>query len=257
MALTLADIIRKRLGTAEAPAATPDATQQTAQVLGAKMGKQVSPPTGPAQTNIAEQQTAQVGQQQLQQIAGEGQLKSEQQTQQGLEQQQSFDIARQEMDQKRTALAQQARQQMGRLEQEHQQALGQLDVNRQKSAVEQAGFLSRLSNDKYITALQSAAEKQRLTNGAAIKQKLMQDAFSDELSMMKDNTAFQRVLDSDQRTFEKHLAEMDINSALAILNANLSASSQAMMAQGFGNVVSAGIEGWAKYKEKHPDEGGE
>lgn len=245
MATTLADIIKRRLGTAEAPVPAADATQQQAQVLGAKAGKAAPVAEGVQQTNIGEQQQAQVNQQQLGQIAEEGRIKGAEQEQQGLEQKQSYALAGRELDQKRAQVQQSAQRNFSQIEKEHQMAGNSLDFEKQKALAEQAGFVARLNNEKYVTALQNVAERQRLDSAAAIKDKLVKDAFSDEMAATRNASSFSRILDEGEREWQQRLGEMDINTALQIMNTKLSEESQRMMWQGIGNIGGAAISNWA------------
>lgn len=251
MAETLQDIINKRLKQnpdAAALGAVPGQTEQIQQVMGAKTGKAPVQTSAPAASSLAEQQTVQQGQDQLGQIAQAGQIKAEQQQAQSAAQEQGFALDVQALNQKKDIFRQAAGRNMEQLAADHARSLESMDFAKQKSSAEQAGFLSRLANDKYIDALTTNATKARLDKDIDFRAKIQESAMNSEMVAMGNDYKFKALLDADERKFNEQLARMDISSAMKLLSSGLSQESQRQMYTGLGNMISTGTQAWAQHK---------
>jgi hypothetical protein len=253
MADNLMDTIKKRLSEQQ-PAqdlgiGTGAASQQ---LLQAKSGKAVAGTSGPAASSLGEQQAAQAGQQALGQVQKEGAIKGLQIQQQGEEQLQAADLNQQQLQQKTQAFRQEADRTFDGLMQERSLANKELDFNKRRAIDEQIGFLERLGNEKYITQLQQAGARARLDDALSFKTQLQKDYYSGMEDLIEKDIAFKSLLDAGDRDFNKKLASMDIDTAMAILSGNIQAANTGAIWSGAAGVVSGGIAAAEKFGEKKP-----
>lgn len=246
MANTLQDVIRKRLS--QTPnqgelGALPGQTQQIQGILGAKEGKAATANTGPGASNIQEQAALTQGQQQMKQIGNEGQVKAQQQDIQQDEQKQAFNIQEQDLGNRRQQFLNDSQQKLSGIYQQAQQAEKELNFDKQKAAVEQAGFYERMKNEKYVNQLQQEGEKARLNSDIGFKTSLMNNAMGNAVATLGDKLSYQTLFNASDRKFKEQLAAMDINQAAAILAANINQANQ----QAIFNGVDKMVEGGAKY----------
>lgn len=122
----------------------------------------------------------------------------------------------------------------------------QLSFAKQKSAVEQAGFLTRLSNKKYVDELQMAGRRQRLDNAAAFKSAVLENTFKEQEDLLRSDLSFRRALGADQREFTKYIASMTLDTALALATGQLQTQSQAGMYSGLSTLASTATDAYAK-----------
>jgi hypothetical protein len=122
----------------------------------------------------------------------------------------------------------------------------QLSFAKQKAATEQAGFLARLSSQRYVNELQMAGKRRRLDEANNFKNAAIESTFRDMEDLLQSDLQFRRALGADQRDFAKYMAGMDLDTALAV--ASGAAQSQATAAQfsGLSSVASAGSQAYAK-----------
>lgn len=252
MADSLMDVIKKRIA---APTGPQDLglgnAAQSQQILGTKSGKAVGPSSGPAASSLAEQQTAATNQQALNQTQQEGSIKAQQLGAQSTDQQQSADIQQQQLATKTQAFKTQNQNQINALLQDRDQANATLDLSKRQAIDDQIGFNERLSNDKYVNDLTNAGAQARLDDNASFQQQLQQNYYAGMEDLLDKDTNFKQLVDASGRDFDKKLASMDTDMAMAILQKNIQAQNISNQYAGAGTVVSAGL-GYAGSQASNP-----
>ena len=257
MAKTLMEAIQKRLKT------TPGkqdlglgATQQVQDIQRAKTGKAVGGETGPRTSALGEKQQAQLSQQALGQVAGQGQLQGLQQQQQGEAQQQAFDIAGRQLQERRMGMKERADREISTLQADYNRAVEEGDFQRAQASAEQASFLARLSNDKYINELQMEGARRRLDDNISFKKAFQEAQYSDMQDFLEDDLAFKTLMDADQRDFKEMISQMSVEDAMNIMNAQMAAGQQKQKWEGISKIASGGIAAWEKYDGGEAEEPG-
>lgn len=252
--MSLFDILKQKTPT---PAALAQTTQQVESLISAKSGKAGATVSGPATSNIAEQQATQTAQVQGQAVQAQAQTQAaglaNQQvnlTEQQALQEAQFDESQE--DQKSNLLRQ-----TNAVLDEYEKGNRTLDFNRDKARLEQVGFTLRLTNDKYLSNLQREGKRSRLDSDLGFKEELMRSIFSDEEDLLRDDLEFRALMRADDREFEKLMAAMDIETALQIASAESKAANAQQMWQGIGGLVSGGIEAAAAYQDRQSLKTGE
>lgn len=120
--------------------------------------------------------------------------------------------------------------------------LKKVQTQRDVMNLEQAGAALRLSNQKYVDALQRQGALSRLNSDAGFKEAAYKDEFTNGLILTTDKNAFNSMMDADDRTFKYAMSQMDIDYALQMgAQAKKQANSQAMW-EGIGGISSAGAK---------------
>jgi hypothetical protein len=119
-----------------------------------------------------------------------------------------------------------------------------------KAQAEQLGFLARLSSDKYVTKLKNEGARARLDTNAGFKEAMMNAAFQNQQQLLNESFRLRGLLRADGRDFEKQLAQMDIETAMQVLEAEMDAEKEGMFYQGLQGLVSAGVQGYVGYKKQ-------
>lgn len=118
----------------------------------------------------------------------------------------------------------------------------QLDFNKDKARLEQLGFASRLSNDKYLNDLQRQANKARLSDAARFEEETVRTVFADEEELLRDNLDFRAMMAADARQFTEATSQIDLDFALKMANVENRAANEKSFWQGISGVVSSGAE---------------
>jgi len=109
-------------------------------------------------------------------------------------------------------------------------------------AIEMAGAAQRLANDKYMYELQDIARRNRLQDSMSFADALQKSVFKDEIDLFRDNVAFNELMDADDATFKKWLADIDINTALQIAAADAAAVNKRAMIGAAGTIAKEGAK---------------
>lgn len=117
----------------------------------------------------------------------------------------------------------------------------QLDLTKDKAKLEQLGFSMRLSNDKYLNELENRARIADLSNAINFEEEMTRTIFADEEELYRNDLDFRAMIAADQRTFQDELAQMDINMALNLAEANNKALSEKQLWDGLGGLMEAGV----------------
>ena len=105
----------------------------------------------------------------------------------------------------------------------------QLDIKKNQAKLEQAGFLMRLSDDKYTTNLQMNGRRDRLDSEAGFKEALLRTTFADELDLFNNDLEFRALMRADDRAFQERLAKMNIDMAIKLASAENQAAGATQM----------------------------
>lgn len=121
----------------------------------------------------------------------------------------------------------------------------QLDLNKDKAKLEQLGFNMRLSNDKYLSELQRQATMANLSDALAFEEEMYRTIFADEEELLRNDLDFRALMAADKRTFEEEVMRIDIDTAIAMANAENRAISQRQMWEGISGLGQAGVSAYA------------
>lgn len=248
MASTLLDAIRKNRGAAAPSTAPVGTTAAVSRSLATAASGRAAPATGPRISNLAEQQAATQGAQQLTQQREQTTLASGAVEQQVADQEQAESLAVRRVDEQRAGVEQ-------RSEQAQLEILDRLEQNRtrlsqaeQIADIEQLGFQYRLGNEKYVYQLQDAGRRQRLTDETQFREALQEEVYGELTGILENELNWKRGMDVSDRDFAREIAKMDVRTAMEILNAEIRAQNQRQIAEGLGDLVSGGIQAAALYK---------
>lgn len=247
---SLFDMISKNLkGGATAPeaqaGALKDNTAGMQTLLRARGGKAVGGGTAPALSNLTEQMAASQAAQEADRLAQEAKIADvgmQQQLAQAKESEEA-DIA--QLDESRMSQQDEYQNRLDGILNDFSQQGAKLDFNKNRAKLEQAGFLMRLSDDKYLTNLEIEGRKNRLESEAAFDEALARAAFADEFELMRDDLEFRAMIKADDRKFREELANMDINTALALASAANQQAAQTQMWSGLSTLAQAGAQAFS------------
>lgn len=97
----------------------------------------------------------------------------------------------------------------------------QLSLDRDRAKAEQAAFLMRLSDDKYITNLKTEGAKERLDNEIRFREEAMKAALGNASELYNNNFTFRKLMTAKDNEFDKVLNSMKIDDAITLLNTQL------------------------------------
>lgn len=220
-------------------------TEQAQSLLRTKLsGKSIQPSTQPKAGGMAERQAALATQQAGREQQLKGRLQGQQLEQQEAGQQQQFEEQRANLTDRWEDAQAIAKRQTDAILQDFEQGKKRLGDQEANAAAEQAAFLIRFQNKDYITKLNQEGQQSRLENDIEFKTKAMEQAFADEQGLLRDSLSAKRLADMDQRTWDRELANMDVNYILDQHRQNMKAQKQRGIFQGIGNVVGAGASAY-------------
>lgn len=127
-----------------------------------------------------------------------------------------------------------------------QNNLKQLSNAEKLDRLEAASAYTRLMNDKYRYELEDEGRRRRLSDGLKFDAALKEAIFSDEISLLRDNIAFNKALDLDEAAFEKYLATIDVETALAVATSEAKAASETAMISGIGSAATRAYSAYTR-----------
>lgn len=249
--MALLDMVKKNLGQ---PAQAPElgAQEQLRTLAQASTGKaSTGLSSTPKASNLGEQMAAQQTQvqsriQAIQQQDIAAQLGQAEQVQKQQQQMQQRQLSQQEIQMKT-----QAYQRLGSILDNFEQNKERLTLGQEKASVEQAGFLLRLSNDKYIDKLRIEGRKNRLNTQLAMKEALLQATMIEERALLENDLSFKRLMNAQRREFREELANIDLDRWMEMIEMDASAANAAMKAQALGGIVSTAAGAGSQYLAKN------
>ena len=214
-------------------------TNQLNQLIQAKTGKAPTEGTGPGKTNLAEQQATLMGQAEANRTSNQIQVAQQgfQQELTGMQQQASQQL--QSISQSYNEKQQQMRQQADKLYAETSNQFASMDAQRKVNAFEQLGFLYSMSNDDYLFNLQKEGTKRRLDNELQFNEALQMSMYEDQVDLLKTDIKFKRMIDLQNDSAVREIANMDINTAVAVFSEQQQAGVTSRVYSGMAQATSA------------------
>lgn len=221
----------------------PSAVNQTEAVQGlldARSGKAIDDTGGPRATNIQEQVQNKLTETQLKEIAQQANLQAEQlgQEQRGVQQQ--FAQQKEQLNETEITAQETYQRQVEASLNDYERNIKTLDVAKQGAKVEQLGFQLRLSNQNYIMQLKTEAARDKITSEAAFREALQRTIFADEIDLFSSDLDFRMLLKADDAQFQKMIAQIDIDTALAIASSAAKDAAAQQITSGVKTLVEAG-----------------
>jgi hypothetical protein len=128
------------------------------------------------------------------------------------------------------------------------QQRGQISLSREKSAMEQAGFLLRQSSKTYIDTLQLAGRKARLDTQLGFKSAMIDNVFREERDLLAADISFRRALGADRREFANWVADMDLDTALRIASSQGEVAAEAGKLSALSTLGATGAKAYTAYQ---------
>ena len=215
-------------------------TQQVENLLSARTGKASAPGSGPRATNIQEQVQDQLTRGQLADVAQQASLQAQQQGQEQRAVEQQFQQQKAQLNEQDISTQEAYQRQVEASLKDYQRNIKQLDVAKQAAKVEQLGFQLRLTNQNYIMQLKDAAARDRITSEIGFREALQRTIYKDEIDLLSSDLDFRMLLKADEAEFQKMLAKIDIDTALAIAAASAKDAAAQSIVSGVNKLVTAG-----------------
>ena len=234
-------------GLAQQPVA-PTQTAQVQQLLTTKATGRVAGPTAaPKATNIQEQIALNQASLQQKELARSGQEAATQLGMQAEEAQQQYQQATAELDEKQIMAQEQYQREVEAVMRDVARGTRQIDFEKDQAKAEQVGFQLRLSNDKYIQNLRLEAARSRLVSAASFKEQLARTIFAEEEALLRTDLSFRAMLGADDRQFRERMAEINLEEALALANAEAAGDNAVTMWSGISELMKGGIQASAAF----------
>jgi hypothetical protein len=132
------------------------------------------------------------------------------------------------------------------------QKKGEIDLTKDRAQAEQVGFMLRLSSEQYVERLKIEGSKARLNDRINFTEALQRAMFDEERKLLDENLRFKRLIGATERDFKEQVAEIDIESALAIAGARAQGANAAMKAEAISGIVSGAIKTGSAIYDKMP-----
>lgn len=223
---------------------TGEETQGTAQIAAVGQTGKALDTTGGLNTRLSslgERLASVQALNQAKEVTKEAQLQGISLDQQQDQLQQQFQQSSTRLSEERIGMQEQFNTQLKGMMFEYKNQLKSLNLSRDKSRMEQMGFMLRMGNQEYMDKLQLEGRRARLDNAVSFNEALQQSIFADEMDLFSSSLEFRNYMYADMREAQKQLAEIDIEFALQVANADNQAASGQMMWSGVGNVLGAGL----------------
>lgn len=150
---------------------------------------------------------------------------------------------RRKLDARDLALRENAAQKVDEILTKNMRGQAELQFKRDEAQVEQMGFLMRLNSEKYIQKLEIEGRKARLDNEISFRESVQRTIFDEELKLLDESLRFKSLIRATERDFREKTAEVDINFALQIAEAEAAGNNTAMRYQAISGIATASIQG--------------
>lgn len=246
---TLLEKLQQNLSPANATIEPGDETTQVRQLMAAKKG--IVGPTsalGPRGLETAEIAARQPAQQKLSEIAQGAQL-------QGVALSQA--VRGQEMEQAQREEAISAQRREGALQEKIQtenilrnleQGKASMSEQQRQLGMEAAASNLRLQDAKYVDDLVREGQKARLQQDIDFGEQLAKATLDNNIALQKLKYKNQSLLNADDRTFKRALADLDINAVMQMAKENATADIQAGTIGGLASAAQVGAQAYGSYK---------
>jgi hypothetical protein len=128
---------------------------------------------------------------------------------------------------------------------------GQLNLADEEDRLEQMYQLARISNDKYINKLQLEGARSSLDNKRKFEEAMIESIFEENSKLLRDDISFKIALMGEQREFEKEIAQMDIDTAIRLLEGELEDIKESQTYTGLQSFASGAASLAAGYKSSN------
>lgn len=209
-------------------------------LLSARTGKATEEEGGPRATNLQEQIQDTLNRNQQTEIAQQAQATATQRGQDQRAVEQQFQQQNQQLDEQSISQQEAYQRQAQAALSDFQRGIRTLDVSKQGAKVEQLGFQLRLSNQTYIMKLRDAATRDKITSAIGFTEAIQRAIFADEQELLGRDLDFRMFLKYDDAKFTKELANMDIDTAIAIASGQAKDAGAAAFTSGVTKIVEAG-----------------
>jgi len=241
MTATLLDILRKAFNKLDkAPARLQTDSGAIERLLRAKTGKAFDPrgarrfiQSGDIQSDFK------TG---LSSLRDKTKLQSEQFQAETLDQEQAADIQQKGLETQSKEIESTFKNQSDALLQDLERSGKKLDAAENREKVEQLAFNYRLQQEDYLNQLQTLGARERLDNDLEFKEALMLRVWEGETTLLQNDQDFRRMLNADQREFQRKLGKMDINYAMDIARSMASTQNYQTIGAGVGTIIGAGAK---------------
>ncbi len=263
MADSMYDMLKRAKAAAgSAPSAATLATggaPSVAQIqgLGAAI-RNVAPATGPGQgpkaSNVQETVARTAADQNLAQIAQQGDELRTQTTQAA---QQVETGAKQAMAEESFAeleLAEKYAQSERSILEKARQAKEAGNLAEYKAALDQASVYRRLSTEQYVQKLKQEGALARLNTQTGFQEALEEAVFGEELAILKDRLDWESVMASDDREFAARMGQLDLDLAMSIAGTQAMQANTAAQASAVSGLASAGIAAYGADAENQKEQ---
>lgn len=245
---SLLSIIRNKL---TQPTAAPElgATEQAGNLLRTKLTGQAAVASGetPKRSTIGEQTAATAGAPAEEQRLKEARMQAAQQGTQSAQQLQSANIAQNAELQQRQAKVQQAALQASSMMNKFSQQNRSLQTKDDLNQIESIAAQARLSNSKYVDALQLEGARGRLDNQSSFNESYQKQVLQDNLDILGAQYDTKKLLDTNDRQFAVEMQNMSIETALKIAAHERNTLQANAMYSSIGGVVSGGLQSYSAY----------
>lgn len=191
-------------------------TEQVQSLLRAKTGKAQQPESGPRASALGERIAAKQTELGGEQIAQQQQITGLQQEEQLADIKQREDIRQQAFEQQQDLAKQQFDQQTEQLLNQYTRGEKKLTTQQDLANMEQIGFNLRLDNEQYINNLQQEGTKARLDDKTSFKEEMMREVFRDQETLLRNDLAFNNIMNIDDNAFKAEMGKMNANHARQI-----------------------------------------
>lgn len=214
-------------------------TQAIQGLSAAKAGKDVSFTSSPAISNVQEQVAQQEVRTAAQKVQEAGAFERRAIDQQVAQVQEVEQAELVNLDEQRMSQQSEYQDRLNTILDDFEKQGEQLDFMKQKALAEQAGFLMRMSSDKYISQLETQGRKSRLNSEINFKDALARSIFRDEIDLFQSDLDFRAYLNSKDRAAKDALSVLSLDQALALATASAKSEGAQKFWSGVGDTGSA------------------
>lgn len=223
-------------------------TQAAQQLARATTGKQVTGGATPRIQNQAEQAGMQMEDAQRAQLQFQAGAQARDLEREGQEQQEQFETEQEKLQLQKIGTQQKYQQELGQVLDQWQQEKQVGQFRRQQARTEHAGFLMRLSSEKYENRLQIEGARARLNQEMAFREEMQRTIFRDEIDLLEDDLDFRALLNADERQFKEFLAQMDLDYSIKIAEQKRIVQNIQAKGQATDALMKAGGDVYDKYE---------
>lgn len=233
--------------TARATQPVPGQAANLRKTLAAKSGK-ANATSGPAISNIQEQQALSDFNQAATTQQQAAQLDVAQQNQQQQAQQQQATQGRQRLDAGRQKATRQFEQAVTKTTNDLDRLKTDITSKEGQAALSDAIVTRRLADEKYMAELNRQGVERRLDNSNDFAIEAAKTAFGNWEELFTDEEEFVKMMELDDAEFQKGLAKMSNEAADKILRNQIEANNRVSVIESYGNVANTAIQaGNTKY----------